>query len=351
MLGASDVEVDALPVLIGLFADQCCVVVGVHIAQVVGAGACEARHGVELEGEDGLLIDGGTVDDQSVDGIPGPHLGASQWRLAGLGGLVFVDLRQFEGQLVLGNHIRHAVFIVDGERLAPVALAREDGVAQTVVHLDAAQLFLRDIFLGLLDGLLHGQSVERELTVRAVHHDAFLGVEALLADVGTLDEGDDGQVEVLGEGIVARVVGRHSHDGASAIAGQYIFGNPDGDVLARERIDGVRAREDTRHTVVHLALALGAFLHISQVFVDGRPLLGSGQLVDELALRSQHHEGDAEDGVGTGGEDGERVGALSYPIGALGNLKLHLGTLGTAYPVALGLFQRVGPLDVVQSVE
>ena len=139
-------------------------------------------------------------------------------------------------------------------------------------------------------------------------------------------------------------MGRHGHDGAGAVAGQYIFRNPYGDALAGEGIHGIGAGEDTRHAMVADAVALGAFLHVGDVFVNGGALFGSGQLVNEFALGSQHHEGHAEDGVGTGGEDGELHVAVLHG-------KLHLRSLRTAYPVALGLLQRVGPVDFLQSVE
>ena len=45
MLCAADVEVDVLPVVVGFGRDEGVVVVRVHVAQVVGAGACEAWHG------------------------------------------------------------------------------------------------------------------------------------------------------------------------------------------------------------------------------------------------------------------------------------------------------------------
>ena len=72
------------------------------------------------------------------------------------------------------------------ERLAPVTLTREDSVAQTVVYLHTTDVVLLHEHLGGLDGLLHGQSVERQrLAVilhallarcRRVAYDALLGV-------------------------------------------------------------------------------------------------------------------------------------------------------------------------------
>ena len=82
---------------------------------------------------------------------------------------------------------------------------------------------------GLLNGFLYRESVEREALkrlhalARRVHHRAFLGIKALLTHVGSLNERDDGKVEMAGKGIVAAVVGRHGHDGSCAISGEHIF--------------------------------------------------------------------------------------------------------------------------------
>ena len=73
-------------------------------------------------------------------------------------------------------------------------------------------------------------------------------------------------------------------------------------------------------------------------------LLGCGELLNEFALGRQYHECNAEDGVGTCGEDGE-VEVLTC------HLKLHLGTFRTSYPILLCLLDRVAPLYCVQSVK
>ena len=149
---------------------------------------------------------------------------------------------------------------------------------------------------------------------------------------------------MAGEGIVARVVSGHGHDGACAVAGQHIFRNPDRNIFACEGVYGIRACEHTRYGVVGHAVELGALLYVSQIFVYGSLLFGGGELLYQLALRSQHHEGNAEDGVGACGEDGEMFFAVFY-------CELHLGAFRTAYPVALCFFYRVAPVDGVETVE
>ncbi len=82
-------------------------------------------------------------------------------------------------------------------------------------------------------------------------------------------------------------------------------------------------------------------LHLVDVAVHGLALPGGGDQVYILALGSQHHEGDTKYRVGPRGEDGHLHVAASH-------LKFHLGTLAVAYPVALGLLDRVAPVERVE---
>ena len=54
-----------------------------------------------------------------------------------------------------------------------------------------------------------------------------------------IDDGDDWQVEVFGEGVVAAVVSRNRHDGSGSVAGKNVFTDPNGNCLVGERVDGV----------------------------------------------------------------------------------------------------------------
>ena len=146
MLGTTNIKVYLAPVIIGLVRDKCLVVVRVHVAQIVGRRTGKARHGIQL---------------QRITVFGHPVLGAAQGRLTRLGGQEFVHLGQDERQFALVERLRLVVLvIVDGERLAPVALTAEDGVAQAVVHLHAAYAGALDIFLGACNGLFHCQAVE-----------------------------------------------------------------------------------------------------------------------------------------------------------------------------------------------
>jgi hypothetical protein len=60
-----------------------------------------------------------------------------------------------------------------------------------------------------------------------------------------VDDLDDGEAEALGELPVALVVGGDGHDGAGAVVDQDVVGDPDGDGGAVDRVDRIRAREDS----------------------------------------------------------------------------------------------------------
>ena len=98
--------------------------------------------------------------------VPSPLLSVTERRLACLGRQEFVHVWQFERKLVRRNHVWHAFLVINREWLAPVALTREDGVAETVVHLHAAYVVLGYVFLGCGNGFLDGKAVEREVDVR-----------------------------------------------------------------------------------------------------------------------------------------------------------------------------------------
>ena len=149
---------------------------------------------------------------------------------------------------------------------------------------------------------------------------------------------------MLGENIVAAVVGRYRHNSTRSVTCQYIFGNPDGNLFIGEGVDGIRAREDTCHFMVHLALTLRTLFHIVEIFIHSSFLVGCGQLCYQFTLGSQHHEGNAKHRIGTGGEDGKMQIAVGY-------LEFYFGSFRTANPVALCLFQGICPFDSVQSIE
>ena len=96
--------------------------------------------------------------------------------------------------------------------------------------------------------------------------------------------------------------------------------------------------------MVSHTVQLGALLHVSEIFVHSSLLLRCGELLHEFALRCQYHEGNAEDGVGTCGEDGEVEVLICH-------LELHLSSFRTTDPVALCLLDGITPVYCLQSVK
>ena len=160
MLCSSNIEVDIAPVLISLTTHKGLFILGIHIAEVVGRTTSETRHRIQFEWEDGLVVNLILAYYLIKLCVPSPHLGATQWGFTRFRRLVFVDLRQFERQTLFWNHIGHIVLVVHRERLTPIALAGEDGITQTIVHLHSTQTLLCDELLRGSDSLLDGQTIE-----------------------------------------------------------------------------------------------------------------------------------------------------------------------------------------------
>ena len=161
-------------------------------------------------------------------------------------------IRQQNRQLVLGHRNLGAVCAVDDrDGRAPVALARDEPVAQAVVLGGAAAALCREDLDDLLDRvrLRAGPSSGPGVHQAAVAGEGDAGDGGVGAlDVGQhgvavlvdVDHGDDaghrgvhvdddahGQVEGAGEVEVALVVGGHGHDGAVTVVGQHVVGGPD----------------------------------------------------------------------------------------------------------------------------
>ena len=93
-------------------------------------------------------------------------------------------------------------------------------------------------------------------------------------------------------------------------------------------------------------LALRLLLGLQQIRLHGFFLLRSRQLLDPFALRRQHHEGDAINRVGTGGEDGHLVFLRTVE-----NMEHQLCALALADPVALHFLEGVGPVELFEIVQ
>ena len=166
----------------------------------------------------------------------------SEWWLAAFCGKEFLNSRQLNRQALLGYRVRYSVLVVDWEWLTPVALAAEDCVAQTVVHLHAAKFILGNILLCLCDSLLDSESVKvefaaAELLDRRISHYTLLGIETLLTYIATLNERTHLNTKVLCKCIVAAVVCRNRHNSTSTITCKYIVAHPYRNLLACNGVD------------------------------------------------------------------------------------------------------------------
>ncbi len=270
-----------------------------------------------------------------------PVLGRRQRRLAL--GRVVVDVGQLDRQLVVGHgHHPAAVAVDDRDRAAPVALAREQPVAQAVVDGELAQRLGLQLGHDRLLGLGCRQTVELagvdQPLVVAVG-DERLALRHLA--VGRLDDLADLEPELGREVVVALVVGGHRHHRAGAVLHQHVVGDVHRDLLAG---DGVGDRAAERHAGL---LALGAALlgRLGQRVLDVvAHLLAAVEARDVRVLGSEHEEGGAVERVRAGGEDGVVDAQLLAA-------EDHLGALRAADPVLLHDLDVTRPVDRLEVVE
>ena len=135
----------------------------------------------------------------------------------------------------------------------------------------------------------------------------------------------------------------HRHDRTPPVAREHVVGNPDGDLLVVDGIDGVSAGEDAGLVLVGFAAVhVGLACALLDVGIDGFLLLGSGDFRDERVLGSEHHVGGAEERVGTGSENGD---VIAFDIEG------DFGALGTADPVLLEQLDAFGPIEWLEFVD
>ncbi len=362
VLDASDVQVDTTnpslgvghPVLLDIWVDQPVLVGGVQVSQVVPAAACPLRHRVELANEVSFAASVAQV-------VAGSHpfLGATQRRF-GVGVLIqrsgrpVDELGELDRQLVGGNPDREADLVVDDrEGFAPVALTREQPVAQLVRGgAGAAPLGLEPVVDPVL-GVVDQQPVEEVAVDRGALPHIRLAVEV----GGWLDRADDLDAVQRGEVPVALVLAGDAHDGAGSVAHQHVVGDENRDVLSVHRDGAVHPEIDAGLRLVLLTLEIGHLCGLTPICIDrfarGRraacPLIRralwprvSDQLVHQRVLGGQHHGGGSEQRVWPGGEH------LDQLARARGNDEGDVRSFGSADPVALHRLDRVGPVEQVE---
>ena len=108
--------------------------------------------------------------------------------------------------------------------------------------------------------------------------------------------------------MVSFVATGNPHDRAGTVPCQHIFADPNGHLAPVERIDGIGSRKCSGD-LFHLShpVYFRPALHVRKVFVYFRPLRVACNILHQFMFRCQHHEINAENSVGTCGEDHEII--------------------------------------------
>ncbi len=140
---------------------------------------------------------------------------------------------------------------------------------------------------------------------------------------------------------------RYGHHRTGAVISQHIVSCIDRQLFVVDRVDRVYPQEHpTLGTLRGLPLDLGGPFGGLQILFECRTLGRGDDLSGQFGLGSHHEEGCPKERVGSGGEYPDRFGAAF-------DLKVHIGTLRAADPVALHRQHSIGPfaLDLLHIVE
>ena len=309
----------------------------VGIAQEIPRGARPLGHGIRL-------AFGRRAAARACGVHPALHLGKRA--LAGIGRLIVVHLRQQHRKLIFRHRHPAALLALDQRnRLAPVALAGEDPVAQLVIHLALADLVFHQPVDDGLFRLRNAQPVEEAAV--AEHALLHVGIGRLLHVLAARNDLDDRQAELLGEIPVARIVRRNGHDRTRAVGRQHIVGDEHRDLAAVNRIDGLDALE------LHASLILAQLGALKIALARGGLAIGHNlvpvgdarlELIDGRMLRRDDHIGRAEERIRARGIHAELL------VGILDG-EIDLRALAAADPVALLHLHLVDEIHIVEAVE
>ncbi len=251
---------------------------------------------------------------------------------------------QQDRQIAFRYRHRAAAVAVDHRYgCAPVALARNQPVAQAVGDLEAAAaLFLQ--FFG--DG---GSpfSATKAVELTGIDHQPLAGVGqfkriALFAGFrrGRTDHRFDGQVMAAGKKIIAFIMRRHPHYRTGAVGHDHVIAHENGHGLAAQGIEGVPPGKKP-----HLGRILRGPLNFALPPDPGRefhdlflPLCSCYQTRQQGMLRSEHHIGYPKKGVGAGRKNREAL------LREVLYLKGYLRPLAAADPVLLHHLDPLRPV-------
>ena len=227
------------------------------------------------------------------------------------------------------------------DRRAPIALAADAPIAQAVLRLALAPAFLFGAGDHRRLGLGHHHAIEEaRVDADAVARLGLAG-EGLVGVGGTGGHhADDGQRIFGGEIEVALVVPGHRHDRAGAVVHQHEVGDVHGQGRAGERV----ARGDAGVEAQLLGgfhFRRGGAAALAQRDEFCRHRVGRRHRLRHRVIGGDRHEAGAEDGVGPGGVDRQRI--------AGGEREAELKPLRLADPVLLHQLHFFGP--VLQPVE
>ncbi len=237
VLDAADVLVNRQPLIRFGLAERQLVVPRVGVAQVIPRRVHERVHRVRVAPRRPAAFRAGRVDER---------LHALEHRLT-LGLVVLHVFRQQHRQLVFGHRHDAALRTVNHRnRCAPVPLARDQPVLQTVIDHPPADALLLQERRDLLDALVRPRPVELPRVHHRSHIRVGFGQLIRTSNFGlrTFDNDLDRNLVLAGELEVTLVVSRHCHHHAGSVRRQHEVGDVNRNPVARQRVDRIPAGED-----------------------------------------------------------------------------------------------------------
>ena len=174
VFGAPNVQVHLPPIVHRVLTGELLIVLRVHVAQEVPGRTRRARHGIGFPRH---AI-------RQIHPVRCPR----QRCLAARAGFKIVHIGQFQRQVYWRHRLSNAIGIVSHrERLAPVTLATEQGIAQFVVDLAFAQAHTLDAVQHFINGRRHFHAIQKA----GIDDDALFIVAGGAGVIGLVDYVDD----------------------------------------------------------------------------------------------------------------------------------------------------------------